>query len=229
MSNLVKNLVYFIFVSSIIVILLSLHITIIYEYSSIILFTSLFVFFMGNILIINRQPTDNILDIPVLDKNTFAQRYCYYNEFYNPEYWRDAAKYTGYVCAYLSHNNVSDEQLNSIVKNMHINECYGYYCYYYSYDNYNFNNNIWPRIIEYNPFKEDIIYHAYVLYFNKREKLLSNDIMNYPTQKNKFINFLKTMKPDSENHHFSRIKILRHFLNEPTFNINHKEYGSLID
>ena len=77
--------------------------------------------------------------------------------------------------------------------------------------------------------KEDIIYHAYVLYFNKREKLLSNDIMNYPTQKNKFINFLKTMKPDSENHHFSRIKILRHFLNEPTFNINHKEYGSLID
>ena len=228
MISFIRNPIQLIFLLSFFVILLSLKFTIIYEYEAIIFIITFFVFFMANI-VINRQPTDNILDIPVLDKNTFAQRYCYYNEFYNPEYWRDAAKYTGYVCAYLSHNNISDEQLNSIVKNMHINECYGYYCYYYSNDNYNFNNNVWPRIIEYNPFKEDIIYHAYVLYFNKREKLLSNDIMNYPTQKNKFINFLKTMTPDSECHHISRIEILREFLNDPTFNINHEEYGILID
>lgn len=228
MSNLVKNPIHLIFLLSFFVILLSLQITIIYEYEAIVFIITFFVFFIANI-VINRQPTDTILDIPVLDKNTFAQRYCYYNEFYNPEYWRDAAKYTGYVCAYLSHNNISDEQLKSIVKNMHINECYGYYCYYYSNDNYNFNNNIWPRIIEYNPFKEDIIYNAYVLYFNKREKLLSNDIMNYPTQKNKFINFLKTMIPYTELEHFSRIEILRKILNDPTFNINHEEYGILID
>lgn len=228
MSNLVKNPIHLIFLLSFFVILLSLQITIIYEYEAIVFIITFFVFFIANI-VINRQPTDNILDIPVLDKNTFAQRYCYYNEFYNPEYWRDAAKYTGYVCAYLSHNNISDEQLKSIIKNMHINECYGYYCYYYSNDNYNFNNNIWPRIIEYNPFKEDIIYNAYVLYFNKREKLLSNDIMNYPTQKNKFINFLKTMIPYTELEHFSRIEILRKILNDPTFNINHEEYGILID
>ena len=56
---------------------------------------------------------------------------------------------------------------------MHINEYYDYYCYYYSYENPNFNNNIWNRIIKYNPYKEDIIYHTYVVYFNKREKLLS--------------------------------------------------------
>jgi hypothetical protein len=224
----IKNPLHLIFLLSFFVILLSLKFTIIYKYDAIILVITIFIFFITNI-IIKRQSTNNILDIQVLDKNTFAQKYCYYNEFYNPEYWRDAAKYTGYVCAYLSHNNVADEQLKNIVKDMHINECYGYYCYYYSYDNYNFNNNVWHRIIEYNPFKEDIIYNAYVLYFNKREKLLSNDILNYPTQKNKFINFLKTMTPYTENEHITRIEILRHFLNDPTFNINHEEYGSLID
>jgi hypothetical protein len=224
----IKNPLHLIFLLSFFVILLSLKFTIIYKYDAIILVITIFIFFITNI-IIKRQPTNNILDIEVLDKNTFAQKYCYYNEFYNPEYWRDAAKYTGYVCAYLSHNNVADEQLKNIVKDMHINECYGYYCYYYSYDNYNFNNNVWHRIIEYNPFKEDIIYHAYVLYFNKREKLLSNDIMNYPTQKNKFINFLKTMTPNNECHHITRIEILREFLNDPIFNINHEEYGILID
>jgi hypothetical protein len=224
----IKNPLHLIFLLSFFVILLSLKFTIIYKYDAIILVITIFIFFITNI-IIKRQSTNNILDIEVLDKNTFAQKYCYYNEFYNPEYWRDAAKYTGYVCAYLSHNNVSDEQLKNIVKDMHINECYGYYCYYYSYDNYNFNNNVWYRIIEYNPFKEDIIYNAYVLYFNKREKLLSNDIMNYPTQKNKFINFLKTMTPNNECHHITRIEILREFLNDPTFNINHEEYGIIID
>jgi hypothetical protein len=224
----IKNPLHLIFLLSFFVILLSLKFTIIYKYDAIILVITIFIFFITNI-IIKRQSTNNILDIEVLDKNTFAQRYCYNNEFYNPEYWRDAAKYTGYVCAYLSHNNVSDEQLKNIVKDMHINECYGYYCYYYSYDNYNFNNNVWHRIIEYNPYKEDIIYHAYVVYFNKREKLLSNDIMNYPTQKNKFINFLKTMTPNNECHHITRIEILREFLNDPIFNINHEEYGILID
>jgi hypothetical protein len=224
----IKNPLHFIFLLSFFVILLSLKFTIIYKYDAIILVITIFIFFITNI-IIKRQSTNNILDIEVLDKNTFAQKYCYYNEFYNPEYWRDAAKYTGYVCAYLSHNNVADEQLKNIVKDMHINECYGYYCYYYSYDNYNFNNNVWHRIIEYNPYKEDIIYHAYVVYFNKREKLLSNDIMNYPTQKNKFINFLKTMTPNNECHHITRIEILREFLNDPTFNINHEEYGIIID
>ena len=226
MSSFIRNPIHLIFLLSFFVILLSLKFTIIYEYDAIILIITIFVFFMANI-VINRKPSVNKLAIPVLDKNTFAQRHCYYNEFYDPEYWRDAAKYTEYVCIYLSYNNVSDEQLKYIVKDMHINECYGYYCYYYSYDNPNFNNNIWNRIIKYNPYKEDIIYHAYVVYFNKREKLLSNDIMNYPTQKNKFINFLKTMKPDSECHHISRIEILREFLNDPTFNINHKEYGPL--
>jgi len=224
----IKNPLHLIFLLSFFVILLSLKFTIIYKYDAIILVITIFIFFITNI-IIKRQSTNNILDIEVLDKNTFAQKYCYYNEFYNPEYWRDAAKYTGYVCAYLSHNNISDEQLKNIVKDMHINECYGYYCYYYSYDNYNFNNNVWYRIIEYNPYKEDIIYHAYVVYFNKREKLLSNDIMNYPTQKNKFINFLKTMTPNNECHHITRIEILREFLNDPTFNINHEEYGIIID
>jgi hypothetical protein len=224
----IKNPLHLIFLLSFFVILLSLKFTIIYKYDAIILVITIFIFFITNI-IIKRQSTNNILDIQVLDKNTFAQKYCYYNEFYNPEYWRDAAKYTGYVCAYLSHNNISDEQLKNIVKDMHINECYGYYCYYYSYDNYNFNNNVWHRIIEYNPFKEDIIYNAYVLYFNKREKLLSNDIMNYPTQKNKFINFLKIMTPNNECHHITRIEILREFLNDPTFNINHEEYGIIID
>ena len=224
----IKNPLHLIFLLSFFVILLSLKFTIIYKYDAIILVITIFIFFITNI-IIKRQSTNNILDIQILDKNTFAQRYCYNNEFYNPEYWRDAAKYTGYVCAYLSHNNVSDEQLKNIVKDMHINECYGYYCYYYSYDNYNFNNNVWHRIIEYNPYKEDIIYNAYVLYFNKREKLLSNDIINYPTQKNKFINFLKTMTPNNECHHITRIEILREFLNDPIFNINHEEYGILID
>ena len=226
MSSFIRNPIHLIFLLSFFVILLSLKFTIIYEYDAIILIITIFVFFMANI-VINRKPSVNKLAIPVLDKNTFAQRHCYYNEFYDPEYWRDAAKYTEYVCIYLSYNNVSDEQLKYIVKDMHINECYGYYCYYYSYDNPNFNNNIWNRIIKYNPYKEDIIYHAYVVYFNKREKLLSNDIMNYPIQKNKFINFLKTMVPDNEYCHFRRIELLREFLNEPKFNINHKEFGPL--
>jgi len=221
----IKNPLHFIFLLSFFVILLSLKFTIIYEYEVIVLVITIFVFFIANI-VIGRQPNINKLAIPVLDKNTFAQRHCY-NKFYDPEYWQDAVKYTEYVCIYLSYNDVSDEQLKYIVKDMHINESYGYYCYYYSYDNPNFNNNVWNRIIKYNPYKEDIIYHAYVVYFNKRQKLLSNDIMNYLIQKNKFINFLKTMIPDNEYCHFRRIELLRGFLNNPTFNINHKEYGPI--
>jgi hypothetical protein len=220
-----KNPLHLIFLLSFFVILLSLKFTIIYEYEVIVLVITIFVFFIANI-VIGRQPNINKLAIPVLDKNTFAQRHCY-NKFYDPEYWQDAVKYTEYVCIYLSYNDVSDEQLKYIVKDMHINESYGYYCYYYSYDNPNFNNNVWNRIIKYNPYKEDIIYHAYVVYFNKRQKLLSNDIMNYLIQKNKFINFLKTMIPDNEYCHFRRIELLRGFLNNPTFNINHKEYGPI--
>ena len=68
-----------------------------------------------------------------------------------------------------------------------------------------------------------------IFLFEKKGKLLSNDIMNYPTQKNKFINFLKKKIPDTEYEHFCRIKILREFLNEPKFNINHKEYGFLVE
>lgn len=225
MPSFMKNPLHLIFLLSFFVILLSLKFTIIYEYEVIVLVITIFVFFIANI-VIGRQPNINKLAIPVLDKNTFAQRHCY-NKFYDPEYWQDAVKYTEYVCIYLSYNDVSDEQLKYIVKDMHINESYGYYCYYYSYDNPNFNNNVWNRIIKYNPYKEDIIYHAYVVYFNKRQKLLSNDIMNYLIQKNKFINFLKTMIPDNEYCHFRRIELLRGFLNNPTFNINHKEYGPI--
>jgi hypothetical protein len=228
MSSFIRSPMHLIFLSSFFVILLSLKFTIIYEYDVIILVVTIFVFFIANI-VINRQFSDNILAIPELDKNIFAQRHCYYNKFYNPEYWHDATKYMGYVCIYLSYNDVSDEQLKYIVKDMHINECFGLYCHYYSHDNDNFNNNVWNRIIEYNPFKEDVIFNAYKVYFEKKGKLLSNDIMNYPTQKNKFINFLKKKIPDTEYEHFCRIKILREFLNEPKFNINHKEYGFLVE
>jgi hypothetical protein len=161
----------------------------------------------------------------LLDKDTFAKKFCYYTQSYSPEYWRDAARYARHVCKYLTNNNVSNEQLKELLKDMHPNECFGFYTFFHD-QTLQFDNDLWHRIVRYNPYGEDIIFNAYVVWFNKKDGFLSSKIVDFPEQHNKFLNFLKELEPDTEYQHLIRIEVLRKLLNDPNFDIDHEEYGT---
>lgn len=161
----------------------------------------------------------------LLVKDTFAKKFCYYTESYIPGYWRDAARYSKHICKYLTSNVVTDDQLKEILKDMHPNECFGFYTYFHD-QTLQFDDDMWKRIVRFNPYGEDIIFNAYVVWFNKKDSLLSTKIMEFPTQFEKFTNFLKEMDPDTQFQHLIRIETLRKLLNDPNLDIDHEEYGT---
>lgn len=168
---------------------------------------------------------ENTVENILLDKDTFAKKFCYYTESYTPEYWRDAARYAKHVCKYLMANEVSDMELKKILQDMHLNECFGFYTYFHD-QTLQFENEMWKRIVRLNPYGEDIYINAYKVWFVKKDSLLSTKIMDFPLQFNKFVTFLKEMDPDTQLQHLVRIEVLRKLLNEPDFDMDHEEYGT---
>jgi hypothetical protein len=169
---------------------------------------------------------ENTDDNVLLDKDTFAKKYCFYPKAYAPEYWRDAARYAKHICKYLmSNTNISNEEIKELLKDMHPNECFGFYTYFHD-QTLQLDNDMWKRILRFNPYGEDIIFNAYAVWFHKNDGLLSAKIMDFPTQSEKFIKFLKEMDPDTQLQHLIRIEVLRKLLNEPEFDIDHEEYGT---
>ena len=169
--------------------------------------------------------TENTVENVLLDKNTFAKKYCYYTESYNPDYWRDSSRYANHVCKYLCTNTVTDDELKALLKDMHPNECFGYYTYFHD-QTLQANDEMWKRILRFNPFGEDIVINAYMVWFDKKDGLLSTKIKEYPSQFNKFLTILRESDPDTQYQHLVRVEVLRHLLNDPTFDIDHEEYGT---
>jgi hypothetical protein len=169
--------------------------------------------------------TENTVENVLLDKDTFAQKFCYYTQSYSAEYWRDAARYARHVCNYITNTKITDDQLKELLKDMHPNECFGFYTYFHD-QTLQFDDDMWKRIVRYNPFGEDIILNAYMVWYIKKDGLLSSKIMEIPSQSEKFIKILKDLDPDTHLEHLVRIEVLRKLLNDPEFDIDHEEYGT---
>ena len=154
----------------------------------------------------------------LLDRNTFAKKYCYNTNSYQPDYWRDALRYGKYLANYIltknEEKNLSNNEIHDFLKDLHENECLGIYSYFFQGKLCNDENNIWDKILKLNPFGEDLIFNSYITWFLKKDYLLSEHIKEYPIQMNKFVEFLKRFDPDTEFEHLTRVGILRDLLND---------------
>lgn len=108
-----------------------------------------------------------------------------YNGQYNLTYWRTAQK-VGFLKAELIDKlKLSDNEICDALKDITIYECLGIYSYFIKN-----KNPTWSKILLLNPFNENIILNAFLTIYWKKDILLSDDINNYPNQKQLMIDHL---------------------------------------
>lgn len=171
------------------------------------------------------ESTNTNIDV-LIDRDTFAKKFCHFQDNYHGGYWRDAVRYGSYLANYIFTKNPTDEEIKTILNGLQSNECLGIYTYF---NNKLTDNQLWNRILKLNPFGEDLIFNSYVIWFDRKDDLLSEDIKQFPEQLNKFIGYLKSLDPDTLYEHISRIKALRCLLNNNDYDSEHSEFGNYSD
>jgi hypothetical protein len=141
----------------------------------------------------------------IIITNDFIKNNCYYKDNYNYLYWRDALKVGYYKGEILTQYKFSDFELDLVLEDLTICECLGIYQYFYRYPNY---KQLWDKILKFNPYKGDLIHNAYFTFFENKNKLLSNDIKNYPTQICILIKTLSIYESDDDYDNINRLKII---------------------
>lgn len=145
---------------------------------------------------------------------------------YSPDFWRSGYRIGAERCEKILEKELSDTQLKKLLSDMHRNECLAFYKIIGINLLY---ENSWKKIIELNPYGDNIILHSFSLWFEKKNELLSSDIFNYPKQLDKFVEYLKEYNADNTRQHVKRIEIIRYLLDDINFDIPDFEFGSYDD
>lgn len=142
---------------------------------------------------------------------TIKEDTCFLN---NPNYWRAGYRFGGQRSEKIIENELSDNELKNLLSDMHINECLAFYNIFE--DNENLKDK-WEKIIKFNPYGEDLICHSYTIWFEKKDCLLSSNIIKYPSQLDQFITYLKNLCANTIWQHIRRIEIIRYLTNVNTY------------
>ena len=163
--------------------------------------------------IINVNTTNVEYDDFIKNSYNYIKNFCYNDQYYNYGYWRDAARMGALKANYIYTNkNLTNIQIQKILENINCYESIGIIDFCRIIEN---GIDLFNNIIILNPYKENIISEAYISFFLSRDSYFGDNIIsikNYPTQLEKFIDFIKIYEPESLSDDIARYNILLHLL-----------------